>query len=193
MTRAPWSDYYHPSRVASTRTAARPALSTLTGMQHRTYAVLDREAVKADVRHIEGRAVPYNVWSDVGGYSEAIAPGAFTRSLQTKSDLPLLLFHNARMWPVGVAVDWDERRDGLYGKWRMDVEDPAAAEALRKVEQGVVRGLSIGFIPDENGDRITEDRGVYRVTRTAGRLLEVSLTPTPAYVGAEVTTVRAAR
>lgn len=187
----PWGDYYPPTtrKAASTPSTARHAR-----LQTRTVAVLDRTATAVGVRYIEGRAVPYNEWTDIGGYLERIAPGAFTESLKTKSDLPLLVFHNQKSWPVGVAEKWTEKTDGLYGLWRIDVEDPTAAEALRKVEAGLVTGLSIGFLPDPNTDTITTDRdGTTRVTRHGGRLLEVSLVPTPAYVGAQVTKIRAAR
>lgn len=187
----PWGDYYPPTtrKAASTPSAARHAR-----LQTRTVAVLDKAATAVGVRYIEGRAVPYNEWTDIGGYLEQIAPGAFTKSLKTKSDLPLLVFHDSKSWPVGVAEKWTEKADGLYGLWRIDVEDPSSAAALHKVEAGLVTGLSIGFLPDPNTDTITTDRdGTTRVTRHAGRLLEVSLVPTPAYVGAQVTKIRACR
>lgn len=185
MKRTPWSDYY-PAAPAS-------AGRTITGLQVRTMAVLDRAATKTGVRHLEGIAVPYNTWSDVGAYLERIAPGTFADSIRATPNLPLLAFHNSKSWPVGVAVDWHERADGLHGVWRIDTEDPAAAEALRKVSEGYVTGLSVGFQPDPDADVITRDKsGTAKVTRHRARLLEVSLVPTPAYAGAKVTKIRAA-
>lgn len=166
-----------------------------------------REAEVTDTvsgRYIEGRAVPYNVWTDTGWYYEQVAPGAFAKSIREAAQgLPLLLFHDGRSFPVGVSERWTEESDGLVGLWRMDESDEDAMTALDKAGKRMLTGLSVGFLPVENLQRndagelvdvnntITfDDEGIPYVTRREARLLEVSLTPTPAYVGAEVLATR---
>ena len=155
-------------------------------------------------RYLEGRAVPYNTWADIGWFRERFLPGAFAKSIREAArGLPLLLWHNGRTFPIGVAEEWRDGDDGLDGVWRLDVDDPLAVEAARKARDGFQRGLSIGFAPidkpgrNQRGERIDlnnevdiDDMGVLSITRREARLLEVSLTAIPAYVGAGVTKVR---
>ena len=67
----------------------------------------------------------------------------------------------------------------------------------------MLTGLSIGFAPIEKlgtnarGETVDlnnvldiDDKGLMSITRKEARLLEVSLTPTPAYAGAKVSLVR---
>lgn len=169
------------------------------------YAMREVET-SASGRFLEGRAVPYNVWTDTGWYMERIMPGTFTKSIQEAANgLPLLLFHDSRKFPVGVAEQWREESDGLYGVWRMDEDDDAAMRALAKAGKGMLSSLSVGFVPienwidddgrlrDVNNEVEIDDTGMVWVTRRQARLLEVSLTPTPAYAGADVLAVRELR
>jgi HK97 family phage prohead protease len=153
---------------------------------------------------LEGRAAPYNVWADTGwGFEmEALAPGVFERSIGVKSDLPLLLFHNYRSFPVGVAEEWHETDDGLDAVWRLDGSDEAQ-RAARQARDGHLTGLSVGFIPEPGGSEFgefdwdsfdPEDETTWmHVTRHEARLLETSMTPTPVFVDAGTTKVRSRR
>lgn len=143
----------------------------------------------ADGSMIEGLAVPYSTWTDVGWFMESFAPGAFARSIKETRDLPLLLWHENDTFPVGAAHRWVEGDDGLRGQWRMDVDDELAVEAVRKAKGGFLSGLSVGFAPIAQ-DTVWDEKDLMWVTRTEARLLEVSLTPTPAYAGARVSLVR---
>lgn len=180
----------------------------LGGKQPRVYASYDlREAAVADGpsgRFLTGRAVPYDVWTDTGWYMERIEPGTFTKSISESAHaLPLLLFHKSDKFSIGRAVEWSEEPDGLVGTWQIDEDDETAMQALDKAGKGMLTGLSVGFVPiedwrmvdgqlvDVNNDiEYDEATGTFWVTRRQARLLEVSLTPTPAYVGAGVLEVR---
>ena len=60
--------------------------------------------------------------------------------------LPLLLFHDNRKWPVGHAERWAHDGGGLAGVWRLnDTQDAQTAAQL--AEAGDLRGMSIGFQP----------------------------------------------
>ena len=180
----------------------------LTGLQPRVYASYElREAeTTKDGRYLQGRAVPYNVWTDTGWYMERVEPGTFAKSIEEAAHgLPLLLNHDSRKLPIGVAEEWTEEDDGLVGLWRIDEDDELAMRALSKAGKGMLTGLSVGFIPiedwrkiggslvDVNNEVEWDDTGTIWVTRRQARLLETSLTPIPADVGADVLAIRELR
>lgn len=189
----------------------------LSGPEIRTFGTELREAnVEQSGRWIEGRAVPYGEWADIGGwFRESFRRGAFAKSIREAAfSLPLLLFHNGRTFPIGKADEWREEDSGLFGVWKIDDADAEAVKAHRKAHDGFLNGLSVGFQPveswarDEKGKVVTdrngnpidlaneiewdEITGQLSVTRVEARLLETSLTPTPAYVNAGTTLVRSA-
>lgn len=179
------------------------AAAVLRAPEVRTYPTRSLQVVDIEtdsaLRELRGRAVPYGEPSNVGWYIESFAPGAFAKSIRESArDLPLLLWHDSHAFPIGAASRWTETDDGLDGTWRLDDSDMAQT-AARQARDGFLTGLSVGFQPTPNGSRWTlvddddwnPDEGVVdEVERTEARLLEVSLTPTPAYAGAGVTLVR---
>lgn len=147
-------------------------------------------------RRLLGRAVPYDVEIDLGWYKESMAPGVFTKSIQESAkQLPLLLFHNPSDLDtiIGVAEAWQDTKGGLDGVWLLDDSDEAR-RAADKAESGSLGFMSVGFQP-KSGEAGTEfawdDDDVLHVRRKEARLLETSLTPTPAYSDAVITKVRA--
>jgi hypothetical protein len=159
----------------------------------------DTQLVGKPYKYLEGRAVPYNVWADIGWFLEQHDNGSLDVTIkQAASKLPLLLFHNNRSWPVGVAESWKSDEDGLNGVWRLN-QTSDAQQAAMLAESGDLGYLSIGFSPIRSSweyvDDFNPDLGpdhMDRVTRLESRLLEVSLTPTPAFSTAEITQVRTA-
>jgi hypothetical protein len=165
----------------------------------------DVQAVGRPYKYLEGRAVPYDEWAPVrtqfGGFLERHQHGSFKRSTSPARPagqrLPLLLFHDNRSFPIGHAESWSHPQDGLHGVWKLN-ESAEAQRAGRAAEQGDLVGLSVGFNDAgppawEDGDPFSDDPDeLPRVTRLQSRLLEVSMTPTPAFAAAEVTMVRSA-
>jgi HK97 family phage prohead protease len=147
---------------------------------------------------LEGRAVPYNTWANVGPYLEQFKPGAFAKSIrETAAALPLMLFHGRDdLWPIGLATRWQSKDDGLYGSWQLN-DSPNAQRAAAMAKSGELGFLSIGFVdvrsvPELAGDYnpdLGEDH-MDRITRIEARLVETSIVPTPAYADAQVTLVR---
>jgi HK97 family phage prohead protease len=162
----------------------------------------DTQLVGKPFKYLEGRAVPYDEWAQIGWFLEAHAKGSLdqTTTAGTGKQLPLLLFHNNRSWPVGHAEQWSSTEDGLHGVWRLnDTSD--AQQAATLANAGDLGYLSIGFAPIRSewqylpDDMYNPDLGpdhMDRVTRLESRLLEVSLTPTPAFASAEISMVRSA-
>lgn len=189
--------------------------AAIRGDEVRSFATQIREAeTTASGRWLEGIAVPYGEWADIGGwFREQFRPGAFAKSIrEAASALPLLLFHQKSTFPIGRAHSWHEEDRGLRGVWRLDEKDERAAIAHRKAGDGFLNSMSVGFQPIENiardkdGKPVLDEHGEpidlanelefdhltgqLSVTRVEARLLETSLTPTPAYAGATVTLVR---
>lgn len=164
-------------------------------------SIRDVQAVGKPYRFLEGRAVPYDTWADVNGFFlEAHQLDSFKRSTKGGSGkaLPLLLFHNNQSWPIGHAETWDHRSDGMHGVWRLN-DRPEAQQAAQMAESGDLVGLSVGFQPKRSKwtfvDDYAPDLGpdhMDSVLRLESRLLEVSMTPTPAFAEAGVTAVRTA-
>ena len=146
-------------------------------------------------RSMTGVVVPYDVAADVGFFTESFARGSFTRSLANKSAVPLLLFHDNRSFPVGVSELWSDDAIGLIGTFTLNLS-VEAQRAGAAAERGELTGLSVGFQPVKSEWQYAHDWNpdegrVDHVTRTRARLLEVSMTPTPAYADAQVLTVSA--
>jgi hypothetical protein len=167
-----------------------------------TLHLRDVQSVGRPYKYIEGRAVPYETWADLGLFLEQHARGSFKRTTNNRSGkgLPLMLFHDAGRFPIGHAERWENDDDGLRGVWQLN-DSADAQTAARMAEQGDLVGLSVGF-QDVQEPRIdwpdnfdAFDIGLGpdskpRVTRIESRLVEVSMTPTPAYRDAAVTMIR---
>lgn len=174
---------------------------TLRAPEVRTYSALQIRDVDSTEsgRFLEGRAVPYGEWANIGWFMEQHEAGSFARSIrEAAKGLPLLLWHDSRTFPVGVSDEWRDTDDALDVVWRMDDSDEAR-RAVELAEKGMLVGLSIGFVPIrskwdyvdfEEWDPDLGPDHMDRVTRQESRLLEVSLTPTPAFAGAQVSLVR---
>jgi HK97 family phage prohead protease len=154
------------------------------------------QAVGRPYRYLEGRAVPYDCWSRVDWFMEQHRYGSFKKTTR-HAKLPLLLFHDNRSFPIGHAETWSHPDDGLHGVWKLN-DTPEAQRAAHLADNGDLVGLSVGFADGaapvwEDGDPFADDPELLpRVTRVESRLLEVSMTPTPAFAEAEVTMVRTA-
>lgn len=176
-------------------------MTTLTAPESRLFAGFQlRDLDTTDsLSMLEGVAVPYGRQTDVGWYLEEFIGGAFAKSIKEAArDLPLLLFHDNRAFPIGAADKWTETKDGLLGQWRLDGSD-MAQRAATQARDGLLTGLSVGFNPVRSEWTFAETwnpdlgpEGKDSVKRIEARLLEVSLVSTPAYVDAGVTLVRSA-
>lgn len=142
---------------------------------------------------LSGRLVPYGVWAPIGGrFEEQMAPGVFNQSIkQAARALPLLMTHDHQSIPIGKAVEWDDRADGLHGRWVM-ADTPEARNAHAMADGEFLTGLSVGFAPNAKQDEweMHDPPELCRVTRRNARLLEASLVPCPAWPEAVITHTR---
>jgi len=126
----------------------------------------------------QGLASTYGGEPDLTG--DVVDVGAFTRTLQSGDERPLLWQHSL---PIGL-VKLQDSLEGLiaYGKLSLGIQQ--ARDALVLLRDRVVRGLSIGFTTVKE-----QFRGDVRHLQEL-KLWEVSLTPIPANQHALVTSVK---
>lgn len=172
----------------------------MSNAQHRTCLAspLARAATKTDegrLTEVAGLAVPYLIPTNIGYFTETVHPGAFTESIRAaKNGIPLLALHDSSRLDCvlgrAMAGDFTETRAGLHVRFTLNSSD-AAQDAAQLARDGGLGYLSIGFQPIKITEHITK-AGDLIVDLHEGRLLEVSLVSTPAYVSAAVDHVRSA-
>jgi HK97 family phage prohead protease len=138
---------------------------------------------------LAGHAAIFNSPSqDLGGFTEIVMPGAFTRTLASDRD-PLALVQHMPQLVLGrrsagtLRLAEDQR--GLA--FEIDVPDTSTArDLLVSVERGDVRGASFAFSTPKGGDR-WDVRGQQVVRELLDvDLHEITITAQPAYLDTEV-------
>src|SRR5688500_7488316 len=120
---------------------------------------------------IEGYASTFTQRAD--SYGDVIRPGAFAKTLASGRKVKLLWQHRLDE-PIGLPLALYEDSKGLYGKWRL-VGTDTGKKARELVREGLVDGLSIGFIDAGSEYRSDGTRLLYEVD-----LHEVSVVTIPA-------------
>lgn len=118
-----------------------------------------------------GRAVPYDIETDLGGVRESFGPGAFDPD-QVKGR-PFAYRHGE---PIGVITGAENREDGLYIDFQI-LNTAPGRDAATLMRGGASTGLSVGFQPTKSVWARSRDK----VQHLAATLLEVSQTHIPAY------------
>jgi HK97 family phage prohead protease len=132
-------------------------------------------------RHIEGLAVPYGVWTDLGPFREMIAPGAFDAYLESGADVVYNYGHDRNAilgrrssGTLGVRSD----SDGVHV--RLELPDTTQGRDLAvMIERGDITGHSIEFTTDV--DEWESGGGQDSRTVKRGGLPGVALVGQPAY------------
>ena len=127
-----------------------------------------------------GMAVPYGTETLIGGVRESFAPGSF--DLDNVIGKPLAYRHGE---PVGIITGAENREDGLFIDFDI-VDTTLGRDAAVLARTNTIKGLSIGFNPIKSIMSQARDA----IQHTAANLLEVSLTPYPAYSTAGVSSIR---
>jgi HK97 family phage prohead protease len=127
-----------------------------------------------------GMAVPYGTETMIGGVRESFARGSF--DLDNVIGKPLAYRHGE---PVGIITGAENREDGLYIDFDI-VDTSLGRDAAVLARTNTIKGLSVGFNPLKSVMSKARDA----IEHTAANLLEVSLTPYPAYSTAGVTSIR---
>ncbi|PGZ44105.1 HK97 family phage prohead protease [Bacillus anthracis] len=150
---------------------------------HFTSDLKTRNSENENEAIIEGYFVVYNQETELWpGVFEEVAPGAFEESLRN-ADIMCLDNHDSRVVLASCGSNTLELKSdnhGLWGRAIIDLEDPNAKSAYRKVQTGKIRGCSFGFSPTKE-EEITRDDGTMKWRINEAILHEVSITAFPAY------------
>ncbi len=126
----------------------------------------------------------YDIWP---GASESIAPGAFTKSLES-DDIRALTNHNTDL-VLGRnragTLTLKEDTHGLWGSIRINPKDSDAVNTRERVLRGDVSQCSIGFDIREEETDFREDGSVHWTIKEV-KLWEVSVCTFPAYESTNV-------
>lgn len=126
-----------------------------------------------------GMASLYGV-TDLGG--DVVERGAFTKTISEQEWVPVLWMHKAEE-VIGKGM-LRGTREGLEITGTLDMEDPTALKAFRKLKMGLMKGLSIGFqsVQDEVKNGVRHLKEI--------KLWEVSIVTFPMLTSAAVTGVK---
>jgi HK97 family phage prohead protease len=116
--------------------------------------------------------------------------GAFRKVLAGRPQVPMLYNHdpNAILADTGNGtLKLKEDTRGLLAQAVMDRTDPDVQRVVAKINSGLVRGMSFGFVAGAENQRI-EHRGKGVLRRLSGfkKLLDVGPVVGPAYSGTDV-------
>lgn len=132
---------------------------------------------EAEEGFIEGIAVPYGQVANIGNqYKESFQRGAFEGS----GDIKLYRDHKTL---IGHVVETEDREEGLWIRAKVALTS-LGKDTLALLRSGALSKFSVGFRPMAQENR----NGV--LVRTKALLHEVSVVERPAYVGADVLSVR---
>ena len=137
--------------------------------------------VDTERRTIAGLAVPWGVAALRNGRRWQFSKGSLAWS--DPSRIKLLIQHD-RSQAVGKAVELTDTDHGLFARFKI-ARTPEGDRALALAEDGVYDGLSIGL----NNDAQFSARDGVNHSKAGNQLVEISLTPSPAFDDARVSAV----
>jgi HK97 family phage prohead protease len=125
--------------------------------------------------------------SDLGGFTEIVRPGAFSRSLREHPDVLALLHHDPRLIlgrGTGGTLRLGEDTRGLWVEI-IPAETQIGRDTLENVRVGNLKGMSFGFRARQPGGDAWSDSFTKRELRDVN-LFDVSVTAAPAYPKTEI-------
>lgn len=123
-----------------------------------------------------------NVFNIIDHHSDKITHGAF-QDIET-SKIKLLWQHDPHK-PIGKILEIREDKKGLYVKCFLLLQIEQGRETYFLLKEGIIDGLSIGYIPLEYDIKKNGIRVLYKVN-----VLEISLVTFPANPESRVTSVK---
>ena len=178
--------------IAETRTELE---TTVTEERKSAMATAERITMNAEVRavatddgtlKIAGYAATFNQEAENLSFREQIAPGAFTRSLESADPIFLLVNHQSDQLPLASTqsgtLKLTQDKVGLRMEANLDPANPRAAELASALTRGDVNKMSFAFSINPGGE--PRDGGVRTITDCT--LYEVSVVNMPAYDSTQV-------
>lgn len=113
-----------------------------------------------------------SIFNNVDSYSDVVAPGAFTKSLEeskASGRMPAMLWQHNQEEPIGVWTEMREDNRGLFVKGKL-ADTQRGNEARELIKLGALTGLSIGYttktyqVDRENDVRVLTDVQLWEVS-----------------------------
>jgi uncharacterized protein len=108
-----------------------------------------QEENEPDTLRLSGHAAVFDSETDIAGlFREVIRRGAFTRAIEERQDVALLLNHDPSTVMARVSNDTlrlAEDAIGLYFEAELDARDPDAVRTVNKIERGNISQMSFAF------------------------------------------------
>lgn len=160
--------------------------ATLNRIRRRSAPITERfaDAGIGGGWEITARAVPLDTPTEIfHGFVETIQSGAL---VPRETGVKLFSEHRA---VIGVVTDMREEDGGLVIDAR--ISDTQLGRDVRQlIADGALTQMSIGFLPDSDGQTVTYTDDGIDVTVTRATLYEVSVVPFPAYEDTAITDQR---
>lgn len=134
-------------------------------MNHKAFP-LKMKSLDQDSGGFTGWASTYGGPPDLGG--DIVAPGAFTKSIQSQGKGITLLWQHRSDSPIGLGKISDDPK-GLAIDGQLLMVDPVAQRAYEHLKAGTVKGLSIGYdplkwTPTQDGGRILQELKLWEIS-----------------------------
>src|SRR5208282_545460 len=165
-------------------------------IEYRVMSELRASGGADNTLHIEGYASVFNTESsNLGGFIEVVAPGAFTRSLaDTTRDVKALFNHKddyvlGRLKNKTLVLNQDDR--GLHFRCELNPKSQTHRDLHASVERGDISECSFAFSAGKGGQswgEVDDAQGGTYILRTLTDidLFDVSVVSEPAYPGTSV-------
>ncbi len=123
-------------------------------------------------------------WGVVDSYQSTFLPGAFSKTIENRTDKIRLLFEHDQKNTVGKLLDIREDNTGVFVRAKMNMDTKAGKEVFYKAKNGDFDCFSFGF----NNVRSTHENGIEKISGLD--LIEVSLVAFEASGESKITDVR---
>lgn len=131
---------------------------------------------------VEGIAAVFNQTTELGWFTEEIAPEAFNGA--DMSDVVLNLNHDDSILLAGTrngSLQLQVRDNGLFQSSNI-IDTTQGLDAMKLVRSGLISKMSFSFVIASGGEEWSERNGKeHRIIRSISRLYDVSLVTFPAY------------
>lgn len=135
---------------------------------------------------VEGIAAVFNQTTDLGWFTEEIAPEAFNNA--DMSDVVLNFNHDDSILLAGTrngSLQLQVRDNGLFQSSKV-INTTQGEDVMKLVKAGLISKMSFAFSISEDGEEWSKRDGKeHRVIRSISKLYDVSLVTFPAYSGTE--------
>lgn len=134
---------------------------------------------------LEGYATVFNKKTDLIYFTEEIAEGAFSGSIERGDDIAALIDHNPSQIVARTPNSLQLSEDAHGLKVRIQPSKTTVArDLIENIQSGNIKQMSIGFLIEEEAVNTSGD--VPHFTITQARLFDVSAVTFPAYKDTEI-------